>query len=225
MYSINLAKITLDEFERILFTAQLLPSQKGILNNLSLNMQKLEIKGFGNLRELQNLLKKKNEYDLISKDIGVNIEFLILLNRMVNSFVVKVVALEKLEVFTGEELMLLSNENIKNTEHFYEVLRISGQIENLSINLHIPINKLEYALHIIDLLRINGVGVEYAKTLYHIGIKSVDDYNKTPSETILKSVQEFNKHNKNHNKATLGISDIDYCRRFGQKLDCDLKDI
>jgi len=71
-------------------------------------------------------------------------------------------------------------------------------------------------------LRINGVGVEYAKALHAVGIKSVDDYNRMPSETILNSIREYNKE-KIHSKATLGISDIDYCRRFCEKLDCDFK--
>lgn len=47
------------------------------------------------------------------------------------------------------------------------------------------------------------------------------DYNKTPSETILKSFRELNSKWK-FTKATLGISDIDYCRRFCEKLDCDI---
>lgn len=42
------------------------------------------------------------------------------------------------------------------------------------------------------------------------------------SETILNSTREYNKE-KIHSKATLGISDIDYCRRFCEKLDCDFK--
>lgn len=221
MYSIDLVKITLDEFEKILLTVQLLPSQKVILNNLSSNILKLKNKGLKNLQELQNLLKRKEEYNSIAKDVSIEKEYLIILNRMVNSYVVKVVTLEKLEIFTSEELIVLANEKIKNTEQFYEAFKIAEQRENISNKLSISGDKLEYAVHIIDLLRINGVGVEYAKILYNIGVKSVDDYNKTPSETILKSHKEFYK-GKAQSKATLGISDIDYCRRFCEKLDCDI---
>jgi hypothetical protein len=65
------------------------------------------------------------------------------------------------------------------------------------------------------------VGVEYSKILYEMGIQSVLHYNKTPSETILASFNELNKK-KEYSKATLGISDIDYCRRFCKKLDCNI---
>lgn len=222
MYSINLVKISIDEFERTLLTMHILPSQKIILNNLSSNILKFKNKGFSNLQEVQNLLKKKKDYDLIAKNIDIDKEFLILFNRMVNSYVVKVVALEKLEIFTCEDLIALAYENIKNTENFYEILKKTEHRINVSNRLCIPIEKLEYALHIVDLLRINGVGVEYAKALYYIGIKTINDYNITPSEKILFSINKYNKE-KIHSKATLGISDIDYCRRFCEKLDCDIE--
>ena len=222
MYSINLVKTTIDEFEKTLLTMHILPSQRVILKELSTNMQKLKNKGFSNLQELQNLLKKKKDYDSIANDIDINKEFLIILNRMINSYVVKVLPLQKLNIFTCEELMVLTKEKITNTENFYETLKSIEQRLFLTNRLSIPTDKLEYALQIVDLLRINGVGVEYAKALYYIGIKTIDEYNKTPSEVILNDINEYNK-NYIHSKATLGISDIDYCRRFCEKLDCDIE--
>jgi len=82
MYSINLANINIDEFEKTLLTVHLLPSQRIILKELSVNMQKLKNRGYSNLQELQNLLKKKKDYDLIAKDIDIDKEFLIILNRI-----------------------------------------------------------------------------------------------------------------------------------------------
>jgi len=222
MYSINLVKTTIDEFEKTLLTMHILPSQRVILKELSTNMQKLKNKGFSNLQELQNLLKNKKNYDSIANDIDINKEFLIILNRMINSYVVKVLPLQKLNIFTCEELMVLTKEKITNTENFYETFKCIEQRLFLSNRLSIPTDKLEYALHIVDLLRINGVGVEYAKALYYIGIQTIDDYNKTPSEVILNDINKYNK-NYIHSKATLGISDIDYCRRFCEKLDCDIE--
>jgi len=41
------------------------------------------------------------------------------------------------------------------------------------------------------------------------------------NDIILKSFKELNL-NKDYTRATLGISDIDYCLRFCDKLDCDI---
>jgi hypothetical protein len=222
MYSINLAEISLDRFAEILVKAQLLPTQKVILNNLSKNMQKLKDRGLPNLQELHNFLKKNENYPSVAQETGIDPEYLVILNRMVNSFIVKSIPLAKLEIFTNEELNALASLELKSTQQYYETLLIAKHRKDVSTQTHIPVEKVEYALRIIDLLRINGVGVEYAKILYEIGIKSVADYNHTPSETILMSVKQLNAK-KMVTKATLGISDIDYCRRFCEQLDCEIE--
>jgi len=89
MYSINLNKITLDEFKNILLTAYLLPSQKLILNNLEQNIERLKNKGLSNLQDLHNLLKKKKNYSTIAENMKIDEDYLVILNRMVNSFIVK----------------------------------------------------------------------------------------------------------------------------------------
>lgn len=221
MYSIPLDQITIKEFEKILNTAQLLPSQKRIFHNLSSNFQKLTNEGIINLKELQDLLKNKKSYPLIAEELGINQDYLAILNQMVNSYKVKITPLAKLCIFTEEELAKFATEKIKNTKHFYEALLSLEDRVHASESMGIPLDRLEYALRIVDLLRINGVGIDYAKSLFEIGVKSVYDYNVTPSQSILESIKELNKV-KGNTKATLGIDCIDYCRRFTEKLDCDI---
>ena len=221
MYSIDLSKITLDEFKKILLAAYLLPSQKVILTNLEENFERLKHKGILNLQELRNFLKKKKDYTLIADDIKIAEDYLIILNRMVNSYIVKELPLANIEIFSNEELRMLTNTGITNTRHYYEAYLNIKQTEKTLLNENISLEKIKYALHIIDLLRINGVGVDYAKILYEIGIRSVSDYNRTSSDIILQSFQELNKQ-KELTKATLGITDINYCRRFSERLDNDL---
>ncbi|MDW7733193.1 MAG: DUF4332 domain-containing protein [Methanolobus sp.] len=221
MYSADLSKITLEDFENMMLSAQLLPSQRIILDDLSLNMQKLRNHGLKNLLEVQKLLKKKDRYPAISAEIGIDEDYLVILNRMVNSYVVKPLPLDKLGIFSKNELDRLAGESIKNTKQYYEALMTSGQREKLSDEIGIVLDRIEYALHIADLLRINGVGVEYAKILYKMGITCIDDYNSTPSKVILASFRELNRE-KAYSRSNIGISDIDYCRRFCQKLDNDI---
>lgn len=216
MYSIDLSKITLDEFKRIMLSSQLLPSQRLILSDIEENIEKLKDKDIFNIQELHNLLKKRNDYPAISESMHIDKDYLVILNRMVNSFIVKELPLPKIKVFTEDELQALANEGIKNTKHYYETY-INPENKKKS---NISPEKLEYALRIIDLLRMNGVGVDFAKTLYDMGIKSTSDYNKTTSDKILKSFKEFNK-NSSLTRATLGITDIDYGRRFSEMLDND----
>jgi hypothetical protein len=221
MYSTDLSKISLTEWEQILLCAQLLPSQRSILDNLTPNMQRLRDAGIKDVEELRLFLKKKGNYPAIAQDTGISEDYLIILNRMVNSYIVKRKPLPSLGLFDEEELNTLKVQGIKNTEQYYNALIPKTNIENVASQTRIPPDKLDYALHIVDLLRINGVGVEYAKMLYTIGVRSVANYNNTPSEAILTGINELNKE-RTYSKATLGISDVDYCRRFCEKLDCEI---
>ncbi|NCB42644.1 MAG: DUF4332 domain-containing protein [Clostridia bacterium] len=221
MYSVDLNKITLDEFKKILLTAYLLPSQKVILTNLNENIEKLKNKGLSNLHDLHSLLKKKKDYSSIAEDVKIDEAYLVILNRMVNSFIVKELPLAKLEIFSNEECKTLADIGVVNTRHYYEAYIKAKQASETFLNEIITPEKMLYSLHIIDLLRINGVGVDYAKILYEMGIRSVVDYNKTSSEIILQSFKALNK-TKELTKANLGITDIDYCRRFSERLDNDL---
>jgi hypothetical protein len=222
MYSTNLAEISLDEFNDILLAAQLLPSQRKILNQLPENIQKFKSKGLKTMLDLQIFLKKKQNYPAIAEDTGIDQETLVIFNRMVNSYVVKVLPLRDIGIFTDEELKSLDGEKITNTQQYYEALTMAESRVSISARIKISFEKMEYALRIIDLVRINGVGVEFAKILYEIGIKCVADYNKMPSDAILESYRALNQK-RALSKATLGISDIDYVRRFCEKLDCEIK--
>lgn len=221
MHSTDLTIFSLEEFEKTMLAAQLLPSQEPILEGISHNMQRLKAKGLDNLQQVHDLLRKKENYPAVSKDTGIPEDYLVILNRMVNSYIVKVLPVSKLAVFSKDELKLLEKEGIKNTKQYYEAFLSPEMRKSLSVRISIPLPRLEYTLHITDLLRINGVGVDYAKILYEIGIKSIEDYNRTPSQKILIAFNSLNKE-RTLTKATLGISDIDYCRRFCEKLDNDI---
>ena len=221
MYSVDLSKISLDEFKSILLSFYLLPSQRMILVNLEENIETLKGSGLSNLADLRALLGKKKGYPILSETLRIDEADLVLLNRMVNSFVVKELPLARIEIFLNEELRALALLGMTNTRQYYETFTDPGQKEKALSKGNLPPDKVDYALHIIDLLRINGIGVDYAKTLYRLGITCVRDYNNTPSQVILHAVQELNKREK-LSKATLGITDVDYCRRFSQRLDHDL---
>lgn len=211
MYSIDLSKISLDEFEKIMRETRLLPSQKIILNHLKENISSLKNAGYPDLDAVQKLLKNKQKFPKISGELKISTDDLTIINRMINSFVVKVLPLSKIDLFSAEELSALSALKIRNTKEYFEA-KCTG--------IAMPLNceKTEYAFQVIDLLRVNGVGVDYAKLLAEIGIQSVADYNNTPSEVILEKVLEKMKQREG-NQPTLGISDIDYCRRFTKLLD------
>jgi len=215
MYSTDLTKIKLDEFVKHLRSIQLLPSQKVLLNDIDLNFKKLAEMGMSNLAEIHKLLKNKTNQSILSQKLDIAPEYLNILQRVINSYEVKSMSIDKIGVFTETELNILKNKKISTTQNYYEYFIKNPSVDGISTN------KLKYALQIIDLLRINGVGIEYARILYEIGIKSVADYKNTKSEAILEQFKDANVKKK-LTKSNLGFNDIEYCRRFCDKLDSEI---
>jgi len=61
VYSIDLQKISLDEFSEILISVVLLPGRRILLNDLSLVIDRFKLLGINNLSALHTLLKKKRD--------------------------------------------------------------------------------------------------------------------------------------------------------------------
>ena len=193
MYSIDLQKISLDEFSGILKSADLLPGRRILLNDLDRVIERFKQQGINNLSELQTLLKKKRVYAALTKTIQVSEDYLVVLNREVNSYISKSPDLTKLDLFTVSELESLNEQQISNTKDLYRKLQSKASRQTMSEKTKISMEKLEAALQKADLIRINGVGPVFAGLLQEMGIHSAHDLLATPAQKTLESYQHLNK--------------------------------
>jgi predicted flap endonuclease-1-like 5' DNA nuclease len=222
MYSIDLTKFTLKEFGEVLHSIELLPGRRILLDNLDQTLPKLIGLNIVTLSDLQRILKKKSDYASLSKKISVSEDYLVVLNREINSYESKPLTLDKIEVLTGEEIQSLIDIGIKTTKDLYEKCSKAADRKTIIMKTKIDETKLSTALEITDLLRVNGIGPIYALILNEIGIKSINDYLNMNAEEILSKYQDLNEQ-KSYSRAKLGIKDIEYCKRFCRKLDKDIE--
>jgi hypothetical protein len=222
MYSINLEKITLDEFQEILTSIDLLPGRRILLGSLPEIVERLKQRDILHLEALRKLLQNKKHYPELAQALSVSVDYLTILNREVNSYVSKPVMLSELGVFSAEELTRLTKAGVKSTKDLYERALTPTARQELSARLALPAGQIVMALELSDLLRINGVGPVYAKILREMGIKSAPDYLNRETAWILEKYQEINAA-KQPARAKLGLKDIEYCQRFCRKLDADIE--
>lgn len=221
MYSTDLKVISTDEFTDILKNAYLTKSQRVVLEGLDDVMAVINDKGIEDLDELQYLLKWKAEYPAIANELNVDENYLKVLNRLINAYEVKPMSLSKLLIFDEDEIAELKLKEIVNTRDYYHAALDSDKRNTLSEITDITMDKIIHALHIVDLLRVNGIGLVFAQILYDMGIKTAAQYNNTPSQDILDKFNEINEAEQ-RTDSKLGLNDIDYCRRFIDKLDDDV---
>lgn len=222
MYSTNLEKISLDEFQTILNTVELLPSRKILLNGLSDLVANLKQKDVTNLAALQKLLKKKKRYPELVDELMISQEYLTVLNREINSYVSKPVPLSKLDVFTDSELEALENTGLRTTKDLYERGLTPEDRKELSEGLSIPLERIVAALELSDLLRVTGVGPVYAKILKEMGINNALEFLEIDSQHAVERYKRINEE-KNYSKVNLSIKDVEYVKRFCEKLDADIQ--
>jgi len=222
MYSIELNKISLDEFEQILTSVDLLPGRRILLNHLAEVIERLKQKGVFHLEALRKLLQNKRQYPELAETLSVSMDYLVVLNREINGYMSKPNPLSELDVFSDTELEKLQKAGIKSTKDFYEQCLSKTARQELSARLSLPAEQIILALELSDLLRMNGVGPVYARILREMGIKSVSDYECQDSAEILEKYQKVNEE-KQYIKVKLGIKDVEYCKRFCRKLDRDIE--
>ena len=222
MYSTELERISLDEFQEILLSIELLPSRKILLEGLSTLIERLKQKGINHLAALQKLLKNKKRYPALADELAVSVEYLTVLNREINSYVSKPIPLSKLEVFTNAELKGLEAAGVKSTRNLYERGLTPSDRRALAEGISIPQEKIVAALELSDLLRITGVGPVYARILKEMGIRNVASFLEIDSQDAVEAYKRINTE-KNYSKVNLGIKDIEYVKRFCQKLDSDIQ--
>ena len=196
MYSVDLSKITVKEFIRLLKSIDLLPGRRILLNGLDDIAQLFEENGVKRLSEIQKLLKNKATYEEISKKYNTTKEYLTILNREVNSYINKPIKLDEIQIIPKQTILRLNKIGISTTKDVYDAYISIDKRKTIIEQIEITKKELEEIIGIVDLLRVNGIGPVYAIVLNKIGIKSVKMYLETESNTILEKFQKENKGNK-----------------------------
>lgn len=222
MYSVDLKQFTLDEFETVIGNAHLTKSRQILKDNLAGVMSRLRARDINDLAALKTFLRKKIEYPNLAAELATSVDYLTVLNREVNSYISKPVPLAKLEVFTDSELAQLAEAGLKSSKNLYENALSPAARKALSERVSIAEDRILGALELCDLLRINGVGPVFARILREMDIHSAAQFSQTDSQTILDQYHQAIL-DTGIASVKLSINDIDWCKRFGDKLDVEIE--
>ena len=221
MYSVDLSKITVKDFVKLLKSIDLLPGRRILLSGLDDITLLFEKDGIKKLSEIQKLLKNKATYEEVAKKYKTTKEYLTVLNREVNSYINKPIKLDEIPIISKQIVVKLNKNGISTTKDLYDAYISIENRKKIIEQIDITKKEFEEIIGIVDLLRVNGIGPVYAIVLNKIGIKSVKMYLETDSNVILEKFQKENKGNK-YTKTDLGIKDVEYCKRFCKYLDQEI---
>jgi len=192
----------------------MIPSRVSLKDELDERFKILEINGITNLKELIEALKTKQKIELFSKETGLTIEYLTLLNREAKSYLPNPIRLDKFSGIPPQYIDRLDAVGIRNTRYLFDEAKDKKERERLSQTTEIPIEILNELVCLSDLSRAYGVGPVFARMIYDVGIKSIKSFTEYTAEDFVRIYEE-----KNQKKADFGANEIQFSLELAKELD------
>ena len=122
----------------------------------------------------------------------------------------------RLATFPGinpKDIQALETIGIRNTKQLFNRGQNRKEKKQLSIETGIPIENLDEFFALSDLARLYGVGPVFARIIYDVGIKSVNDFVKYEAHEFITIYE-----NKTGKKADFGVNDISFSLEIAKEL-------
>ncbi len=207
-YYIDLEKISVDNYRTKLKTAYLPPSRMVLKERLDERFGYFKGQGIKNIKELIQILKKKDKFSELQKVECLSGDYLTLLLRELKSTLPKP---NKIRDFTGiskETIAKLENAGIKNTVKLFDKVINPVSRKKLATDMKIDESEILELTKLTDLSRIKWVGPTFSRMLYDLGVDTVDNVAKADPVDLHERVNQLNKE-KNIYKGHIGLNDIE----------------
>lgn len=206
-YYIDLSTISLETYRDKLANAYLPPSRMILKENRDERFGYFSRMGIKNVKELIQLLKKKDKIAELSKVGCFSNDYLIILLRELNSILPKANKIKEFPGVAKQTATKLEKAGIKDTPTFFEKVKDKAGRQNLANETGVAENEILMLTKLTDLSRIKWVGVTFAKMLYDLEIDTVEKASKADPVELHKQINQLNKEQSIY-KGTIGLNDI-----------------
>jgi len=165
-YHIDIEQYSLQKFKNNLSSRDMIPSRVSLKDELDERFKILEINGIKNLKELIDVLKTKPKIELFSKETGMTIEYLTLLNREAKSYLPNQIRLDKFPGIPTKYVDRLGAEGIRNSRQLFNEAKNKNERVRISQRTEIPIEIMNELVCLSDLARAYGIGPVFARMIY-----------------------------------------------------------
>jgi hypothetical protein len=206
-YYVDLEKISIDDYRIKLESAYLPPSRLILKDKLDERFGYFKSIGITNVKELIQILKKKDKLAVLSKVDCLSGDYLKILLRELNSTLPKP---NKIADFTGipqDTVDKLENIGIKNTEKLYGNVLTKSDRQKLADSTGIGNKDILELTKLTDLSRIKWVGVTFARMLYDLKIDTAEKASKYDPVDLHSMINKLSKEKRIY-KGQIGLNDI-----------------
>jgi len=221
-YYINLKNISIDDYKRILNSADLIPSWMVLKENIDENFDIIKELEIQDLDALQETLKTKKRLHEFSEKSGLSEDYLIVLRRMINGYHPKpnkIIDLPDIEEDVVERLEAIG---IKNTLQLYCKVLTAEDRDKLSQSTGINKGIILRITRLADLSRIRWVNHTFAYVLLEAGYESALGVANADYRNMYEEIKQLNEEREIY-KANIGINDMKRCVESAKDLDFEIE--
>jgi hypothetical protein len=216
-YAIDLKQISIQEYKEILKNQNLLPGRRSLLDALEEKFSRIADAGIGNLFELKNSLSTPHKLSALSAKTNIPEDYLVILKRELSSLDQKPVPISDFPGVSEQTVHRLLEHSIKTSKDFYNMFMTARGGEVISVKTGVGNDEIDELYSLCNLVRINGVGVAAARTLYESGYKDIAEIAYANAGDLLSRISETNSVGHYYN-AKLGIKDAQFVIDFAKLL-------
>ncbi|MBN2117153.1 MAG: DUF4332 domain-containing protein [Anaerolineales bacterium] len=206
-YHIDAEKINLDNLQKRIEGTDLVPSRASLPEKIEPKMKALEQQGIRTLARLRNELKTSKRLATLANATGIEMQYLTLLRREVESYFPKPFALKSFDWFPGSEIAKLERNGIKDTAALYEATDSKQKRTALAKSIEIENTILETLAQLADLTRVQWVSPTAARMLVEAGYKSATELARADADELGKALVRVNAGARFF-KGKVGLRDI-----------------
>jgi hypothetical protein len=206
-YYIDLEKLSIDNYRIKLESAYLPPSRLILKDKLDVRFGYFKSIGIKNVKELIQLLKKKDKFAELSKVDCFSGDYLTILLRELNSTLPKPNKISDFIEIAKETIDNLEKIGITNTEKLYDKVAKKSDRQKLADLTGVKYQDILELTKLADLSRIKWVGVTYAQMLYDLGVDTVEKVSKSDPNDLHTRINQMIKE-KNIFKGAIGLNDV-----------------
>ena len=209
-YYIDLKSLSIDEYKEALKSADLIPSQmilKENINDIFDNIKKQEIE---NVEELREALKSKSKLQDFSKQSGLSEDYLKVLIRNVNSYRQKPNKIKDIPGVSEDAILSLENLGIKNTLQLFDKILTPQSRSELSHQTGISEGEILTLAKLTDLSRITWVNHTFAYVLLEAGYDTAEKVANADYKELYDNIKKLNEDREIY-KGHIGLRDMNRC--------------
>lgn len=196
---------TLDDLRERLETADLIPSQEPLRDRLAGRFDLLTGIGIASIADLRSRLKDRRSVEKLAHDSTVEVDYLMLLRRAVNSFHPKPRPLRTFAWLDHDVLTALEAVGVKNSGQLGRATE-NGPVE-LAEQAGVPTAELATLSSVAGLLRVQWVSPNFGRALVAAGFPSARAVAQADPDVLSRAVAAANEEGGFYN-GTVGLRDI-----------------